>query len=281
MVNLKKYFDTAQSKLVKIYPLTEAKEISFLLINHLTRASKTDIIVDKSVPDFDENLFDSLLKRLLQFEPIQYVMGKTIFCGHVFLVNQHTLIPRPETEELVQIIIKENNAKSNLKIIDIGTGSGCIPISLYLQLPENEYFGLDISQEALKMASINVTNNQAKITFLHKDILKSQQIGKFDIIVSNPPYVLESDKATMNANVLAYEPHSALFVPDNDALQFYEAILKFAVTNLNPKGSIYFEIHESKGNEMMALMKKYHFQSVRIEKDFNNKARFAIGTYIP
>ncbi len=281
----KLYFDRAKLVLASIYEQTEANEIAFLLINHLSGLSKTDVLLNKPVDIFNEFLFNISLERLLKYEPIQYVIGKAHFLGREFIVNKHTLIPRPETEELVTLIIARNKGKSGLKILDIGTGSGCISISLKLEMPDNEYIGVDICQLALDTEQQNALQFSTPVEFQKADILNNQphrfSESKFDIIVSNPPYVLESDKKGMKPNVLDYEPHTALFVPDTNPLLFYEAILIFAHNNLKIYGRLYFEIYEKKGIEIKELMYKYQFINISIEVDFNKKARFAIGTFAP
>jgi release factor glutamine methyltransferase len=242
-------------------------------------------LLDTPFGQFDEIRFHDYIKRLLQSEPIQYLFNEAYFMGNVFFVNEHTLIPRPETEELVQLIVKENTSTSGLRILDIGTGSGCIPISLSLLLPNNEYFAIDISTEALNVATLNAKKMEAKVQFLNVDILKPNSnempTQKLDVIVSNPPYVLDEEKSMMQRNVLDFEPHLALFVPNDDALLFYNRILQFSKLNLKPFGRVFFEINETKGNEILALFEKHHFYDAEIRNDFNNKARFAIGTYTP
>lgn len=285
MSSSKSIFEKANLKLKLIYPTTEASQIAFMLLEHLTSFSKIEVMLDKEITSFDEVKFENYLDRLLAHEPIQYVIGKAYFLDHEFNVNKHTLIPRPETEELVNLIFQENKNKSSLKIVDIGTGSGCIVISLNLQLPQNQYFGIDISKEAIKVAKENAAQLKASVEFEEADIFNIHHslfsASKFDIIVSNPPYVLESDKIQMRKNVLDFEPTTALFVSDEKPLIYYEAIVQFAQKKLHQNGRLYFEIHESKGDEILLLMKKYQFYNAEIKNDFNNKARFAIGTFTP
>jgi release factor glutamine methyltransferase len=284
-MGIKLYFEIAKQKLSSIYPETEAQQISFLLINHLTGFTKTDIILDKPLMNFDESRFQNYLEKLLNFEPIQYVTGSTEFYGLNFNVNQNTLIPRPETEELVEIIIKENKGKKNLKILDIGTGTGCIALSIANQLTDCQYYAIDISKEAIKVATQNAAELNLKVTFIEANILEwdtnKTPFPIFDIIVSNPPYVLKSDKGIMSDNVLKYEPELALFVPDEHPLKFYIAMVAFSQQFLQKNGRLYFEIHEQMGAEMLTLMKKNHFYDAEIRNDFNNKARFALGTFTP
>ena len=227
--------------------------------------------------DWNENQQDQLigyLQRLNDSEPIQYITGKTFFFNSTFEVNSFTLIPRPETEELVQLILSENTSAAP-EIIDIGTGSGCIAISLAKELKSASVSALDISTEALTVAKKNAETNDVKISFIELDFLQQKERIKntFDIIVSNPPYVLESEIPEMRKNVLDYEPHLALFVEDNEALKYYDALLSFASTNLNPNGYVYAEINEQKGLEMLALASEYGFANAVILKDMFSKDR--------
>jgi len=195
-------------------------------------------------------------------------------------VNKAVLIPRPETEELVQLII-DNEKQRDLNILDIGTGSGCIAIALKKNIPFAQLFGIDISDAAIELASGNAENNELNIALKELNILDQMQwdlLGQFDIIVSNPPYVTHAEKSKMDKNVLDYEPHQALFVADNDALVFYEAILGFSENHLRQNGKIYFEINEAKGNEIVDLAKLKNFVNVKLHKDINGKNRFVSGS---
>ena len=214
------------------------------------------------------------LKRLNNFEPIQYITGKTFFFNSYFEVNSFTLIPRPETEELVQLILSENSLNTP-QIIDIGTGSGCIAISLAKELKSASVSALDISAEALSVAQRNAVTNKVSVSFIELDFLLQRDSIKnaFDIIVSNPPYVLESEIPEMRKNVLDHEPHLALFVEDNQALKYYDALLSFAKSNLKPNGYVYAEINEQKGLEMLALVSAYGFTNASVVKDRFNKDR--------
>ena len=221
--------------------------------------------------------FHFAVKDLLKNKPIQYIIGETEFCDLKFKVNENVLIPRPETSELVMNIVNRQKTKDKrqLSILDIGTGSGCIAISLAKNIPGSKVYALDISEKALEVAKTNAFNNNVDITFIHDDILSlnNKIETKFDIIVSNPPYVRELEKAEMRDNVLNWEPHNALFVSDNDPLIFYRNILEFAKTNLNQDGEIWFEINEYLGKEMTVLCKEYGFSDVEIFKDFRGKER--------
>ncbi len=220
------------------------------------------------------SLFEALSK-LKREQPIQYVLGKTEFLGLPFKVNEHTLIPRPETEELVNWIISDQKTskKKRIKILDIGTGSGCIAISLAKNLPNSHVFAMDISLRALEIANENAKLNETNVLFTKGDILnRTQWISrfdelKFDIIVSNPPYVRHLEKAEMTNNVLQNEPHSALFVEDENPLIFYESITEFASKYLKEDGQIYFEINQYLGQEMIELMKGVNFQDIELKKD--------------
>ena len=221
--------------------------------------------------------FHFAVKDLLKNKPIQYIIGETEFCDLKFKVNENVLIPRPETSELVYKIVERQKTKDKrqLSILDIGTGSGCIAISLAKNIPGSKVHALDISEKALEVAKENAINNNVDVTFINDDILslKNNIDTKFDIIVSNPPYVRELEKADMRDNVLNWEPHNALFVSDNDPLIFYRNILEFAKTHLNENGEIWFEINEYLGKEMTDLCKEYGFSDIEIFKDFRGKER--------
>jgi len=222
--------------------------------------------------------FQKAILRLKNFEPIQYIVGETEFYGLPFKVNRHTLIPRPETEELVEWIISgqkliTNNPKS-ITILEVGTGSGCIAISLAKNLPNSRIFALDVSVEALKIARENAEINEVEIEFFQTDILTVEDLPKqFDIIVSNPPYVRELEKELMQQNVLRYEPESALYVANEDPLVFYRVISKLAKNHLKPNGTLFFEINEYLATEMIALLKSEGFQNIEINKDIFGKDR--------
>lgn len=221
----------------------------------------------------------TILSELKSYKPIQYILKETTFFNLPFIVNSNVLIPRPETEELVDWIIQENKNKS-IRILDIGTGSGCIAISLAKNLPDSIIFACDISVEALNQAQKNSELNSVDINIMQLDILDSnvQLNEKFDVIVSNPPYITEKEKVLMHKNVLDYEPEQALFVPNENPLVFYEAIINFGLTHLKPKGSIYLEINEAYGKETALLLKKDHFTNTTLKKDINEKDRMLKGT---
>ncbi|WP_417362962.1 peptide chain release factor N(5)-glutamine methyltransferase [Galbibacter sp.] len=220
-------------------------------------------------------LFEKALSELQLEKPIQQILGKGYFYGMEFMVNEHTLIPRPETEELVAMIIEDYKSHPTpLRILDIGTGTGCIPISLAKYLKQAELYAIDISQQALAVANENAINNQVVVKFGEIDILKASllsnlftKVDQFDVIVSNPPYVRESEKKAMKNNVLNYEPDSALYVSDQNPLMFYEQITKLAAGHLKEKGRLYFEINQYLGPQTRALVLEAGFKEVEVYRD--------------
>jgi release factor glutamine methyltransferase len=269
-------------KLQTIYPLAEAQAITNQVFEDILFVKPHYIkMLNKSLCDGEEaNLMD-ILNRLLNLEPMQYILGNAWFYGNKFKVTPATLIPRSETEELVELIIntianKEGFKSSNPKILDIGTGSGCIAISLKLNLPNAQLFALDKSAEALIIAKQNAMELNAEIEFIEDDILNIIQIETsqvFDIIVSNPPYILENEKKNMNENILAFEPHEALFVANNSPLLFYEAIADFAKKHLKLNGYLFFEINQKFGNQTLEMLKEKGFTAIKLLKDINQNDR--------
>jgi release factor glutamine methyltransferase len=265
-------------KLCNIYEENEADNIAELLLENITANKRTERFLNKNkkLTDVQSQKINELLTRLLNHEPIQYILNECWFFGLKFYVDKNVLIPRPETEELVDWIIK--NIKfpfKELKILDIGTGSGCIAVSLKRKLRKAELWACDISQAALNVAEKNSQDLQADINFIQLDFLNETERNKlpsFDIIVSNPPYVPEKDKAAMRKNVLNFEPHTALFVTENNALVFYETIADFSRQHLNKKGSIFCEIHESIGKDVKEIFLQKGFES-EIKKDMQGKDR--------
>jgi len=257
---------------LKIYDRQEAESlVSWLFEQHLDYR-RSDSLKEADETTFPRKLFLDF-ERLKTGEPIQYILGKGPFYGRDFLVNKSTLIPRNETEELVHLIIKEN-PEVGLKILDIGTGTGCIPISLDLEMNTPEVFGVDISEEALSVAKKNAVALDSKVTFLRCDILSQiPEVPKLDILVSNPPYVLLSEKSLMHQNVLDFEPELALFVPNDDPLLFYNAIANKALQLLKAGGKLYFEINEKYGDGVVQLLTELGYSEVRLRKDLNGKDR--------
>ncbi|MDE5422972.1 peptide chain release factor N(5)-glutamine methyltransferase [Ancylomarina sp. DW003] len=266
-----------REELKAIYPQREIENITYILLEYLLKYSKIEIQLNKGEKIKQNNLEDILkaLEDLKSSVPIQYVIGETEFYDLVFKVNQHTLIPRQETEELVHAIINDNKVEEP-NILDIGTGSGCIPIVLAHNIAGANVSSVDISEGAIVIAKENAVLNNVTINFHLRNFLKWEKYSwekSFDIIVSNPPYVKESEKELMEKNVLAYEPHTALFVDDNDPLIFYRRIAEFAKTHLKKGGKLYFEINEALGREMMELLENLGFSSIKVMKDLNGRDR--------
>lgn len=221
--------------------------------------------------EIDWNELQGDIRRLMDHEPVQYVTGIAWYCDMTFHVTSDVLIPRPETEELIQKV--KESAEIPKRILDIGTGSGCIAIVLKKIFPEADVSASDISESALHIATRNAEKYNAPIRFIHDDILNSNISSKYDLIVSNPPYVTEKEKAMMEDHVLNHEPHSALFVPDNDPLKFYRSIAGFASEHLYPAGHLLFEINEAYKNEVCELLSRYHFANIESFTDIHNKWR--------
>jgi release factor glutamine methyltransferase len=263
---------------LKIYDAQEAESLINWLLEHHLGLRRVDMMHFLEEKDLPEKLFEDL-NRLKTGEPIQYILGKAPFYGHEFLVNPSTLIPRNETEELVHLILKENKA-TGLKVLDIGTGTGCIPISLALEMNRPEMYGLDISNEALEIAEKNAKMLHASVTFLRCNILEDlPELERLDILVSNPPYIPEAGKSEMQRNVLDFEPELALFVPDNDPLLFYRVISDQGKRLLKAGGKIYFEIHEDFGTSVTSLLETMGYSEVRLLKDLNGKDRIVVGKW--
>lgn len=264
------------SELKGLYPETEIKSFSYLIIEKLTGFSRTEIIVNKNTLFSDEqhHVIETFIEKLKKNVPIQYILGETEFFGLTFNVNESVLIPRPETEELVEWIRSENNRSTDLNILDIGTGSGCIAIALKHEFPNASVHAFDISEQALNTARSNAERNKLDVTFSRTNILNTPDTEqRWDIIVSNPPYVTELEKSSILPNVLEHEPHLALFVPDNDPLLFYRSIALFAKHHLKPEGKLYFEINRSFGVETVELLTDLGFCNVELRKDISGNDR--------
>jgi release factor glutamine methyltransferase len=272
-------------QLNKIYDKGEAIAITGMVMEEITGLRITDshFKKEKSLTPDQASLFNKILERLLTHEPVQYVLNESWFCGFKFYVDKNVLIPRPETEELVEWIITYCNTYLStqqqgirvLKILDIGSGSGCIPVTLKRKLQKSEIWGCDISIDALKVAKKNATDLATDINFIRLDFLDKEQwkqLPEFDIIISNPPYVPAKEAAQMRPNVLKYEPSIALFVPDDDALIFYKAIAEFGKKHLKKGGNIFLEIHESLGEAVLKMLKENGY-TAEIRKDMQQKDR--------
>jgi release factor glutamine methyltransferase len=279
-------FQELVSEITAVYDENEAKTIVYLLLNHFLKLSKSDILLDEKVNQCAD--FYEIIKRLKSHEPIQYIIGETEFYGRKFKVTTDTLIPRPETEELVQLSVisyqssgersLRNNEKHDAKpkILDIGTGSGCIAVSLACELPDAQVYAYDISEQALRIAKENAERNGANVIFEKVNILESSTVyhSPFTVIVSNPPYVMNSEKSEMEKNVLDYEPYLALFVEDDDPLIFYKKIAEFSAKNLTKKGLCIVEINQAFGLETAELFWNEGFSYVEVVKDMFGKDRF-------
>ncbi len=292
-------------ELLSIYPKKEIDSFFFLLVEEYLDFQRIDTVLK---PDFEItldklSLLNTALKRLQKEEPIQYIIGNTEFYGFLFLVNEHTLIPRPETEELVEWVLDEvikleskkvtkpksdvtsslstslkiNSVEKPLSILDIGTGTGCIPISLAKHLPNSTIYAIDISKEALKTAAENAKLNNVNVNFIEQDILKINNLdkilkqvqndNKFDVIISNPPYVRELEKVDIKNNVLKNEPHLALFVSNENPFIFYTKIADLAKTRLVKNGLLFFEINQYLGKETVAILHQKGFKDITLKKD--------------
>jgi len=264
-------------QLFELYNDHEAANIADMLIEHVTGQRKIDRILYKTLPVSPEqqNLLDQLTTELLTGKPIQYVLHTAWFANIALYVDENVLIPRPETEELADRIIKDHRGNTLCKVLDIGTGSGCIPIALKKKFPGWDVAALDVSKGALEVARRNAIDQSAIIDFLEIDFLEQlqwKQLGIYNIIVSNPPYIKQSESALMHRNVLEYEPHTALFVADDDALIFYRAIATFAHNHLAADGNIYLEINEALGDATRYLLQQQGYEAVVI-KDMQGKER--------
>lgn len=259
------------------YPQEEISSFFYLLTEHHFGLTKFETHQKdaEDFPEAKEPFFFQALQKLQRSEPIQYILGETEFYGHPFKVNKHTLIPRPETEELVEwILADQKNNSSEIHILDIGTGSGCIAISLAKELKNAKVSALDISEGALEVARENAKINTVEVDFVQRDILTSETVtASYDIIVSNPPYVRNLEKKMMQKNVLVHEPETALFVSDDDPLVFYRRIAQLAHENLKEGGFLYFEINEYLGAEMTELITHLGFKNCSIKKDIYGKDR--------
>ncbi len=257
-------------KLIPLYGTNEAQSLFRILINHFLGLRPVDLILqkDKKLTETQYEQLANRLERLVEEEPIQYILGETEFFGLAFNLTSDVLIPRQETEELVAWILSSTAVKKTISILDIGTGSGCIAISLAKQLPNAEVHAMDVSPKALAVAKKNAELHNVAITFVEQDILETSVLSKdFDIIVSNPPYVRELEKAEMQKNVLDNEPALALYVPDADPLVFYQQITRLAKEHLSPNGVLFFEINQYLGQEMRTLLEDQNFESIELRKD--------------
>ena len=271
----KRHFTEA---LAEKFPQREAEQLMRILLEDLFGIDLKCQLMDPNlrIDELQHYQLEHAVKRLLAGEPVQYVTGMARFGDLLIKVSQSVLIPRPETEEMVQKICTSMPKEKPLRIWDIGTGSGCIAIALAKYFENAEVVAFDVSEDALKIAKRNAESNGAKVVFVQDDILNPTSVffaQPVDLVVSNPPYVCDSERAAMEANVLDWEPETALFVPDDDPLLFYRQILALAKNQLNPNGQIWFEINEAKGEEMLSLCCEMGFPKADILEDFSGKPR--------
>jgi len=280
-----------QEQLKDFYPDSEIKQLGFLMLESVCKIDKSSVLrcKDKQLSLNEQLRLGEIIEDLKKYRPVQYILGETEFYGLTFKVDENVLIPRPETEELVERIVREAPPPSPLqrrggswKVLDVGTGSGCIAIALAKRLPAGaEVFALDISDKALEVARKNAIANQADVRFFQYDILSNEPFPSsalsFDCIVSNPPYITLKEKAAMAKNVLDYEPHQALFVPDENPLLFYERIAGFAREHLSEGGSLYFETNSLYGQAAAEALRNKNFRSVMLLKDISGNDRILIA----
>ena len=265
-----------RQKMTDLYDVSEIETLFFMGFETLFGKKKIDFVLHPNETLSDENLqkWNQFLSKLMQGKPIQYILGTTEFYGLPFIVNENVLIPRPETEELIDCILEDYQQKDEISILDIGSGSGCIPIVLNAKMPLAKIVSWDVSEKALETAQKNNQLNKTNVAFELQDILKVENIPfSVDVIVSNPPYVQITEQAEMKKNVLDFEPHLALFVPENDPLLFYRKIGTLAWQHLNENGALYFEINQYLGNETMELLRAIGFQNLELRKDFMKNDR--------
>lgn len=265
-------------KLIPLYGREETRVFFYELAEFFLQIKKHELVFysDLQCTPSQIESFEHALERLVQHEPLQYILGVTEFMGCPIEVAPEVLIPRPETEELVGWMLEDikQRAAPKIQILDIGTGSGCIAIALAKHVPQAEVFAVDISTKALEIAQKNAQLNGVKIHFIEGNILDVITLNKtFDIIVSNPPYITPAEKSLMKANVLDYEPHGALFVPENQPLLFYEAICRLATAHLSPAGQLYLEINEAYGRQIIDLLTSYGYLHYTLKKDLYGKDR--------
>lgn len=276
---LKQYKAHFFNSLKNIQDEQEIESFFFILTEYLHNLKRVDVALNPNFELSDEEVekWNAILADLQQEKPIQYITGEAWFYGLQFEVNENTLIPRPETEELVEWIIESQKSKvksQKFEILDIGTGSGCIPISLKANLPQANVSAIDVSEQALEVAKRNAISNKVEINFIQTNILEVEDLNQhFDIIVSNPPYVRNLEKEEIKKNVLDYEPHLALFVEDTDALLFYRKIAQLALKNLAPNGLLFFEINQYLGKETVELLQNLGFNTIELKKDMYGNDR--------
>ena len=295
---IKKIKNNFNEQLDALFGKNEVESFFFILTEYLHNLKRIDLALNPNFEISEEEVqkWKIIISELKTEKPIQYIIGETWFYDSKFYVNEHTLIPRPETEELVDWIVESQKSKVKsqkidqddvissgveMRILDIGTGTGCIPISIKKNIPQAEVFAIDISEEALKVAKRNAVENNVEVNFILQNILEVENLltfdfrlsTKLDIIVSNPPYVRNLEKQEIKKNVLEYEPHLALFVEDNDALLFYRKIAQLAKENLAKNGQLFFEINQYLGNETVELLEQFGFKNIELRQDIYGNDR--------
>lgn len=279
-MRLKYLIDKIKAQLTPHYGEGETKWMVRIIFEHLKGWSAVDLVLkaDYEVSDFIVDKVNDIIERLLKDEPIQYIFGDTYWYGMTLKVSRDVLIPREETEELVDIIVKENSS-TDLNVMDLCTGSGCIAIALAKNLNFANISAVDVSEKALDIATVNAKINKAAVEFSQADVLNLlPDDDKFDIIVSNPPYIMNKEKCEMDANVLNYEPHIALFVSDDDPLKFYKPISKYALESLNDSGRLYLEINPLTADILKTVLEKDGWKDVELYRDIHKKNRFVRAT---
>ena len=282
----KEYKSNFITQLQSIYDVMEAESFFYLILEDKHQMKRIDLALEPNYEFSEEaiKVWEELVVQLKKEIPIQYLLGNTEFFGLPFIVNENVLIPRPETEELVDWIISEDKKaerQKSIKILDIGTGSGCIAVSLAKNILNATVFAIDVSSKALEVAKLNAKQNDVSVTFLEKNILETDDLlEQFDIIVSNPPYIRNLEKQEIKKNVLDNEPHLALFVDDFDALVFYKKITDLATKNLNPNGKLFFEINQYLGQEMTDLLNQSGFTELELRKDIYGNDRMTKAIWI-
>lgn len=266
-----KVYDAARS----VYAEREARSYTAVVCEGRLGMRFTDVIVEPAAPCPDYEELPQILAAIRDHCPAQYIIGFAWFLDRKFAVREGVLIPRPETEELVRMITDRYKGRSGLRVLDVGTGSGCIAVTLAAELKQAEVVAVDVSESALEVARENARRHRVSVDFVRCDMLQEGPSGHFDLIVSNPPYVTLQEKDEMRPNVLRYEPHRALFVPDDDPLVFYRAIAEYGCRSLNPGGMLWFELNERYGSEVASLLEQSGYSEVAVHDDMFGKQRMA------
>ncbi len=280
-IKLKDFIPDIKRRLSTVYSAGETDSMTRVIVEEMLHYTPVDAVLKKDAPvsPFMQSRVGEVVDRLLRYEPIQYIFGKTSFCGLEIKVTPAVLIPRPETAELVDIIEKEWGGRTDLRVMDLCTGSGCIAVALARGLKFPVVDALDISKAALDVARENAASLKVKVNFIHGDLLSLTPPASplYDIIVSNPPYIAMRERASMERNVLDYEPAAALFVPDSDPLRFYKPIGAYAVRALSPGGKLYLEINPLYASDVVEMLRDFGFRDVSVVNDMYGKQRFVIA----